>query len=283
MIRQIATQGDPVLSQIAREVTADELLSPEVQQVIDDMLATLRATTGVGLSAPQISESLRIVIVDKPMTVLVNPIVTPVGDVTDTSYEGCLSVPGMRGEVRRAQTVRVEYLDRTGKRVQATWTKFRAIVVQHEYDHLNGILYPERASFLFPDDTVHAPKIDPTIFRTGEGATGSRPTFVIVSPEPVSGKQFFAWQFHEAGRVVGIRVQPGGAIVAGVWLSGVRLRTAGIKAGALSKMLLGEHGLHVNAGDQLRVELRIAKGKRRIIAEADFDRQTAAAQEGAAE
>jgi peptide deformylase len=278
MIRQIATQGDPVLSQIARDVTDEELQTPELQQIIDDMLQTLKSTTGVGLAAPQISESLRIVIVDKPMTVLINPIVTPVGDVTDTSYEGCLSVPGMRGEVRRALTVRVEYLDRSGKRVDTTWTKFRAIVVQHEVDHLNGILYPERATFLFPDDTVHAPKAPPVAHGTGvwPSAGGGRKTFVVESPEAVGGKQFFSWQFHETGRVVDVRVQPGGAIVAGVWLSGVRLRTSGIKAGALGKMLLGEHGLHVNAGDQLRVELHMVKGKKRLIAEADFDAQRSA-------
>jgi len=151
MIRPIAVMGDPILKQIAREVTLEELPTDAVQGVINDMIATLRSTTGVGLAAPQISESLRICLVDKPLTVLVNPTLTPVGDVTDTSMEGCLSVPGMQGEVRRPQTVRVQALGRTGKVIDQIWTKFRAIVVQHEVDHLNGILYVERADYTGPD------------------------------------------------------------------------------------------------------------------------------------
>lgn len=83
MIRPIATMGDPVLQQMAREVTLDELPTPEIQSVIDDMISTLRSTTGVGLAAPQISESLRIVLVDKPLTVLVNPVVTPLSAEAD--------------------------------------------------------------------------------------------------------------------------------------------------------------------------------------------------------
>ena len=145
MIRPIAVMGDPILKQMAREVTREELPTDFIQNLIDDMLATLKASkTGVGLAAPQISQSLRIVLVADPMTVLVNPVVTPVGDEMDLGPEGCLSVPGMQGEVRRHRTVRVQALGRTGKAIDTIWTKFRAVVVQHEVDHLDGVLYPMR-------------------------------------------------------------------------------------------------------------------------------------------
>lgn len=140
--------GDPVLMQVAREITREELATPEMQQIIDDLIQTLKSTTGVGLAAPQIHESVRIVVVEKPLTVLVNPVITPVGDETDTSSEGCLSVPGVIGEVRRPLTVRVQALNRRGKAIDALWTKFRAIVVQHEVDHLDGILFVQRTDIV---------------------------------------------------------------------------------------------------------------------------------------
>lgn len=270
MIQQILTDEDPTLREMSREVTLEELATPEVQQVIDDMLHTLRATTGVGLAAPQIGKQLRIVIVDKPMTVIVNPVITPEGATKDMCYEGCLSVPGKRGEVERWRAVRVRGLTREGKPIEATWVKFRANVIQHEVDHLDGILYLDRATMMFADDAVYAPapRQDPQL---PVKQTGDLKTYVVQSPDPVGGKQTFAWQFQGAGRVTQIRVSPGSAVVMGVWLAGVKLRAGGFKIGAVNKMLLGEHGLHVAPGDQLRFEVRMPSGKKKIVAEADFD------------
>lgn len=272
MIRTILTEGHPTLNAIARDVTDDELKTPELQQIIDDMISTLKSTTGVGLAAPQIGESLRIVIVDKPMTVLINPLLTPVGETKDTSYEGCLSIPGMRGEVERHQAVHVEYTDRAGKRQEATWVKFRAIVVQHEVDHLNGILYSSRASFMYPDDTQHAPKLPQHNLTSGTPRQNGGRTFVIDSDKKVGGQQHFTFTFMDAGRLSALRIAPGGAMVTAVYLTGVRLRASGFKAGAVQRMLLGvDKGLHVAQGDQLRIELRLPSGRHRIVAEADFD------------
>lgn len=265
MIRPIAVMGDPILKQIAREVTLEELRTDRVQALIDDMIATLKRANGAGLAAPQVSESLRIVLVGQPLTVLVNPVVTPIGDVTDTSVEGCLSVPGLRGEVRRPQTVRVQALGRTGKANDQTWTKIRAIVVQHEVDHLNGILYVERADHTIADSE---PAASPD--HTPMPRSAPKQTLVIDSETPVGGHRHVNWTFHERGRVTAMRVQPGAAMVTGVYLSGVKLKARGFKAGAAQRFVLGEHGLHVNAGDQLRLDLQII-GKKRIVAEADVD------------
>lgn len=274
MIQKILEQGDPILSQICEEVPPEAVTSAEVQQVITDMVQTLKSTTGVGLAAPQIGKLLRIVIVDEPLTVIVNPVLTPVGSGQQETMEGCLSVPGMRGSVTRPSTVRVEGLQRNGKPYSNTFTGFRAAVVQHEVDHLNGILYTERAAFTFPDDAVNAPTAPPPAVGHTEGtdrdASGRRKTFVIKSPEPMGGTQHVTWTFHQRGRVVELRVAPGGAMVTGVWLAGVRLRARGFKTGVLTEKVVGP-GLHVNAGDQLRVEFQIQKGKKRIVAEADFD------------
>lgn len=92
---------------------------------------------------------------------------------------------------------------------------------------------------------------------------------MVQSPHPVGGTQQFSWIFHQRGRVVELRVSPGGAIVTGVWLAGVRLRAREFKAGSINERVIGP-GLHVLAGEQLRVELRMPKGKRKLVAEADF-------------
>ncbi len=269
MIRTILVDGDPALRMVSREVSPEELATPSVQLVIDDLVSTFKAAkNAAGLAAPQIGESLRIVVVDRPLTVLVNPTVTPMGNTTDTSFEGCLSVPGMRGEVRRPLTVRVQALDRHGKEFDMVWTAFRAIVVQHEVDHLNGILYTERATSLFPDGA--APPPAPATAPVAE-VSGKKKTIVVESEKPVGGKQFVSFMFHEQGRMTDVRISPGGAIVTGAWLSGVRLRQKNYKAGAAAQMLAGEHGLHVARGDQLRLELMMPKGKRPLVAEADWN------------
>lgn len=272
MIRPIREQGDPVLAQMAREVLPEELGTPAIEAVIDDLVSTLRSTTGVGIAAPQIGESLRICVVDRPLTILINPVITPIGSEVDVSWEGCLSVPGMRGEVQRAQTVRVQAVNRRGGKIDAIWTKFRAIVAQHEVDHLDGILYTARATDTQPDGSLRSRKPHPSVEQPlGERvAVTGRKTFVVDSEKPVGGKQYVGFTFEGRGKLVGLRLQPGSAIVSGVWLSGVRLRKSGYKAGAAEAAIAGMEGLHLAAGDQLRIELQVLK-KHRIVAEADVD------------
>lgn len=255
---------------MAREVLPEEIGTPAIEAVIDDLVATLRSTTGVGIAAPQIGESLRICVVDKPLTVLVNPVITPIGSEVDVSWEGCLSVPGMRGEVQRAQTVRVQAVNRRGGKIDALWTKFRAIVVQHEVDHLDGILYTARATGTQPDGQLRSRKAQPEQPVGSHAAVTGRKTFVVDSEKPVSGRQYVSFTFQGRGKLVGLRLQPGGAIVKGVWLSGVRLRKSGYKAGAAEEAIAGMEGLHLASGDQLRIELQVLK-RRRIVAEADVD------------
>jgi peptide deformylase len=164
-IRKIAQLGEPVLRRKADLIELREIGSERIQTLIDDMIETMHDADGAGLAAPQVYESLQLCVieVDKnprypqfepiPLTVLINPIVTPlVGGAGALSaedsfqmYEGCLSVPGMRGQVTRPRKVRVQALDRTGKALDFVWESFRAVVVQHETDHLNGALYVDRA------------------------------------------------------------------------------------------------------------------------------------------
>jgi peptide deformylase len=164
-IRKIALMGEPVLRRRADLVDPNEIASPFIQTLIDDMIETMHDADGAGLAAPQVYESLQLCVieVDKnprypqfdpiPLTVLINPIVTPlVGGGGELSaedsfqmYEGCLSVPGMRGQVVRPRKVRVQALDRSGSALDFVWESFRAVVVQHETDHLLGTLYVDRA------------------------------------------------------------------------------------------------------------------------------------------
>jgi peptide deformylase len=164
-IRKIAQLGEPVLRRKADRIEPREIGSDRVQTLIDDMIETMHDADGAGLAAPQVYESIQLCVieVDKnprypqfesiPLTVLINPIVTPLvgasGVLTAEDsfqmYEGCLSVPGMRGQVTRPRKVRVQALDRTGGALDFVWESFRAVVVQHETDHLNGALYVDRA------------------------------------------------------------------------------------------------------------------------------------------
>ena len=166
-IRKIAQLGEPVLRQRAREVTREELRSPALQTLIDDMIETMHDADGAGLAAPQVYESLAIAVIEVqknprypsvasiPLTVLVNPRVTPlVSSAAGESlrdeeaievYEGCLSVTGLRGRVRRPRRVRVQAWDRRGEPLDFEWQGFQAAVVQHECDHLNGTVFLDRA------------------------------------------------------------------------------------------------------------------------------------------
>jgi peptide deformylase len=165
-IRKIAQLGEPVLRQPARPLRPDEIGSPATRALVADMVETMRDADGAGLAAPQVYEPLSLCVIELannprypnlepiPLLILINPIVTPLthgapADPPDGEaiwvYEGCLSVPGLRGRVRRPRKVRVQGLDADGGTLDFVWEGFRAAVVQHEVDHLNATLFVDRA------------------------------------------------------------------------------------------------------------------------------------------
>lgn len=148
-ILQVARMGHPVLRQVAAAVPAAELATPEFQRFCDDLLESMYEQDGVGLAAPQVFVSKRVVVFELddesgPMFVI-NPVVSPVGTETTTGYEGCLSLPDLRGMVRRAVSVRVTAVDRQGEPLIFVAHDWAARIVQHECDHLDGVLYIDRA------------------------------------------------------------------------------------------------------------------------------------------
>ena len=155
-IRKIATLGHPVLRQVARKVTREELDTVKVQSFIDDLIETMHDAAGAGLAANQVYEPIRICAIEVrnnprypykpnfPLTVLVNPEVTPTTDDTFLNYEGCLSVPNLRGEVRRFTGVKVRAWDRHGKDVELDINGLTAGTFQHEVDHLDGKVFLDR-------------------------------------------------------------------------------------------------------------------------------------------
>ena len=154
MIRDVLRMGDPRLFARAREV--DDVAHPQIATLLADMRDTMRAQDGAGLAAPQIGVGLRVVIfgVERnprypdaepvPYTELVNPVLTPLSDEMEDGWEGCLSVPGLRGVVPRYRRLRYRGLDPAGNAIVRDVEGFHARVVQHECDHLDGILYPMR-------------------------------------------------------------------------------------------------------------------------------------------
>ncbi len=155
-ILKVARLGHPVLRKVTETVTANELRSQAVQQFIDDMIVTMKEYDGVGLAADQVHESKQIAVLevagnprypakpDVPLTVLVNPKITLLSEEMEEDWEGCLSVPDMRGRVPRYRSIRVEAWDRKGKPLNFIAEDFHARVIQHEYDHLNGRVYLDR-------------------------------------------------------------------------------------------------------------------------------------------
>jgi len=153
-IREVLKMGDPRLLAVADPVR--EFGTPELENLLADMRDTMRDLNGAGLAAPQIGVGLRVVIFGMehnprypdadpvPHTVLINPRLTPVGDEMEDGWEGCLSVPGMRGVVPRYRQLRYVGVDAAGRPIDRTVNDFHARVVQHEVDHLDGILYPRR-------------------------------------------------------------------------------------------------------------------------------------------
>jgi len=157
-VRDIVTIGDPVLRARAREVTAGELRSPELQALIDDLIETRRAANGAGLAANQVGETLRVAVAEVegtnprypykppiPLTVMVNPVIEPVDDELIEINEGCLSVPDLRGYLERRGSIRVRYLDREGVKHEEVKRGLTAGTFQHEVDHLDGVLFVDRA------------------------------------------------------------------------------------------------------------------------------------------
>lgn len=153
-ILKVARMGHPVLRTPARVLGRSEI--PAIQKLIDDMIETMHEYHGVGLAAPQVHEGLRVFVAaispddeeplpaDADPLVLINPVVTPVGTDVLEDWEGCLSVPDIRGRVPRARAIKVSALDRSGGRLEASTHDFPARVIQHETDHLDGVLFLDR-------------------------------------------------------------------------------------------------------------------------------------------
>jgi peptide deformylase len=172
-VKPVLRMGDPRLLERAHEV--ERFGTPELDELLRDMHDTMEALNGAGLAAPQIAVPLRVVVFGLknnprypdaeavPYTVLINPVITPLGQDKEEGWEGCLSVPGMRGLVPRWRTLHYSGYDSQGEPIDRTVSGFHARVVQHECDHLDGILYPLRITdlrnfgfhdVLFPDQPV---------------------------------------------------------------------------------------------------------------------------------
>jgi peptide deformylase len=174
-ILKIARMGHPVLLQRAVEVADPG--SPEIARLIRDMAETLDDAGGVGLAAPQVFTALRLSLylvpasrADEdavPLTAVINPVITPLDEDMELGWEGCLSIPGLRAAVPRHKRIRLEYTDEKGVAAGRTIAGFHARVVQHEFDHLNGILYPMRMSdfryFGFNEETLRYPQALPEL------------------------------------------------------------------------------------------------------------------------
>jgi peptide deformylase len=148
---KVARMGHPILAKRARPLTKAELASVAIQSLIDDMIETMFDERGVGLAGPQVHEPLRLFVMNEKgdedeadTIVVVNPELTFPNEETQSLWEGCLSIPGIRGETSRRRVVDVAYLDRGGKKRRASLEDFPAAIVQHETDHLDGVLFVER-------------------------------------------------------------------------------------------------------------------------------------------
>jgi len=157
-VLDIAQIGHPVLRERARALSADELASPEVQRLIDDMIETMHRANGAGIAANQVFRPVRVCVIEVkdnprypykpniPLTVLVNPVLEPIGDDTFENFEGCLSVPNLRGRVPRHAELRVRALDRHGAPIDTVVRGITAGTYQHEVDHLDGTLFVDRVT-----------------------------------------------------------------------------------------------------------------------------------------
>ncbi len=155
-ILKVSRLGHPVLRQVTQNVSPRELESPALQKLIDDMVETMKEYDGVGLAADQVHESKQIAVLEVadnprypqkpnvPLTVLINPKITPLSEEIEDDWEGCLSVPDLRGRVPRYKSIRVQAWDRSGNELDFVADDFHARVIQHEFDHLHGKVYLDR-------------------------------------------------------------------------------------------------------------------------------------------
>ena len=156
-IRKIARMGHPILRKKARALTKKEILSPEIQTLVADMIETMHDASGIGLAAPQVHESIQLAIIElqdenqrypgmgkQDLLVLINPVVKVLDKATQSFWEGCLSVPELRGLVERPRKISVRYLDLKAKEREIIAEDFLATVFQHELDHLDGTLYIDK-------------------------------------------------------------------------------------------------------------------------------------------
>jgi peptide deformylase len=159
-ILKVARMGHPILRCAAHAVDPAQILDDGFQQLIDDMIETMREYNGAGLAAPQVHEPVQVAVIEVrenrrypeaptiPLTVLINPVVTPLTDERVSGWEGCLSIPDLRGRVSRYRAVDVVALNRDAESVRFSVEGFFATVIQHETDHLHGILFPDRMADL---------------------------------------------------------------------------------------------------------------------------------------
>ena len=151
-ILKVARMGHPVLRERAKPLEKSDLRNPLVQKLIDDMIETMHEYHGVGLAAPQVHEGVRLFVgmleqepdADSPTTVLVNPEIVPLSEERADGWEGCLSIPDIRGMVPRHTSIMVKALNRDGKPIELRLDRFAARVAQHETDHLDGVLFFDR-------------------------------------------------------------------------------------------------------------------------------------------
>ena len=155
-ILKVARIGNPVLRGTAEDLTPDQISSAEFQKFIDDMIETMREYDGVGLAAVQVHESKQVAVLEVtenprypqkpkvPLSVLINPKITPLSEEIEEDWEGCLSIPEMRGKVTRTKNIRVQARDRDGKELDFVASGFHARVIQHEWDHLHGKVFLDR-------------------------------------------------------------------------------------------------------------------------------------------
>lgn len=156
-VRVVSKIGDPVLRQVARELSAEEIGSRELRQLVEDMIDTMHAEEGIGIAAPQIGVSVQAAVVEidessrrypgmgaLAVTVFLNPRVVVLDEAEQSYWEGCLSVPDLRGVVHRPRRVRVDFVDLEGNRQRLEAQDFLATVLQHELDHLQGVLFVDR-------------------------------------------------------------------------------------------------------------------------------------------
>ncbi len=155
-VLKVARLGHPVLRKVAEPIPPEAIASPEIQRLVDDLIETMIEYDGAGLAAPQVHVSKQVVVFEVddnpryptagkvPLSVLINPQITPTTLHMDEDWEGCLSVPGLRGKVPRYSSVRVEAYDRDGRKLHFVARDFHARVVQHECDHLFGKVFLDR-------------------------------------------------------------------------------------------------------------------------------------------